>query len=69
MELQENEFYCDVQLVIPHDDIRVHKRLMAWLAANAGVGVDAGAALRATRTHVLCRLNADGTIAIVGAFT
>ena len=67
MELAENEFYCDVQLVIPHDDVRVHKRLMAWIAAQGKV--DAGVALRATRSRVLCRLRADGGIEVVGAFS
>jgi len=61
MELRENEFYCDVQVLVPHDDMELAYRLVHWLDTPEA----RNKALQAQRVRVLFRLNADGSIEAV----
>jgi hypothetical protein len=61
MELRENEFYCDVQVLIPHDDVASAQRLLARLLISEA----RTKALQGQKVRVRCRLLEDGTIEVV----
>lgn len=56
--IRENEFYCDLLVVIPHDDVPRAQRLLAQLVTMEA----RNKAMRGQRVRVLFRLNEDGTI-------
>ena len=57
MTLADNEFWCDVQVLIPHADVGVARRLLAWLDVKHH-----SKAMHTQKVRVLFRLREDGTI-------
>jgi hypothetical protein len=59
--MNENEFYCDVQVLISHDDVAGARQLLALLGSSEA----RNKALQGQKVRIRCRLLEDGTIEVV----
>jgi hypothetical protein len=57
MELADNEFVCDVTLLLSHDDVPGARRVLASIAEEVR-----GAAMSPVRARVVCRVRPDGVV-------
>ena len=61
MSLGPNEFYCEVQLLVSHDDVGRAQKLLEGLGEEAKQK-----ALTGQSCKVICKLTDDGTIQPIG---